>query len=248
MADHYRRFRVISEETRQVVDSPAERVLREGGAVADHTVLVSRDGREYPIADSGAPIRDGSGTVLGVVLVFHDMTAERAIERRLVQSEDRFRGLQESGIIGIIVADLTGNIVQANDAFLAMVGYTREDLAGGRVRWSEMTPPEFAARDAEALAQLAACGVASPWDKEYICKDGTRLPILVGAAMVEGSGECICFVLDQSERRRAKDELRRLNDVLERRVEERTAELSEVTLERAHRQIERHTALVAAIN
>ena len=91
-------FRIVSEETREVVENPVTKVLREGVTVglANHTLLLSRDGRERPIADSGAPIRDEQGNISGVVLVFRDQTEERRVELELRASEARFRGFVEN--------------------------------------------------------------------------------------------------------------------------------------------------------
>ena len=127
----------------------------------------------------------------------------------LQQSEARFRRLVESNIIGIILADLDGNITDANDAFLKMVGYTRSELIRGELRWDKMTSPEYQRLDQEAIAQLISSGVCHPFEKSYICKDGSRLPALVGGAMLEQSlASAVCFVLDLSERKQAERKIR----------------------------------------
>ncbi len=220
-------FRIIHEVTRQPVESPADRVLREGVVVglANHTVLLAKDGVERPIMDSGSPIRDRSGNVTGVVLVFHDMTDERATRLKLGQSEQRFRRLFESGILGILVADVMGNILDANEAFLSMFGYTSDDLRAGRIRWNEMTPREWQACDARAVEELGSTGVVRSFEKEYFRKDGSVVPIALGAATIEGTDECICFVLDLTERKRAEHAIEVLTAELEQRVASRTAEL-----------------------
>lgn len=112
--------------------------------------------------------------------------------------------LLESGIMGILVCDLVGNIKEANDSFLETFGYSREELVSGRVQWVEMTPPELRHLDARAVEQLKARGVTRPWEKEYFHKNGSRIPILVGVTMLNDS-ECIAFVLDISERRSLED-------------------------------------------
>jgi PAS domain S-box-containing protein len=200
-------FRICNEETREPVENPVDRVLREGTVVglANHTVLISRDGTERAIADSGAPIRDEQGDLHGVVLVFQDQTEQRKADQALERSEARFRRLSDSGILGIITTDFQGNITETNDGFLRMVGYTREEVLSGRVRWSEMTPPEWRALDERAIAQLKATGIAAPWEKEYIRKDGSRVPIVAGVAMLDReTGDCIAFILDRTEQKRAE--------------------------------------------
>jgi two-component system, cell cycle sensor histidine kinase and response regulator CckA len=329
-------FRIVNETTREPVESPVEKVLREGMVVglANHAVLIARDGSERPIADSGAPIRDRSGRIHGVVLVFRDQREERDAERALRESEARkeailaaaldgivtvdrqgivmefnpaaqltfgyaredavgkalaeliippslrerhlvgfqryletgvgpilrkrieiqamrsdgsefpvelaivpahshdgvfftgyirdlterrqaaealeasearFKHLAASGIIGIIVVDTLGNVFEANDAFLRIVGFARDDLVSGRVRWADMTPPEWRALDDAAIEQLKATGVAKPWEKEYLRKDGTRAPVLVGVAMLDPP-RAIAFVLDLSEQKRIEQD------------------------------------------
>ena len=127
-------------------------------------------------------------------------TRERTAQA-LQASERRFIRIFESGIISVLVCDLVGNIKDANDAFLNLVGYTRDELTSGKVRWVEMTPPEWLPLDAEAVEQLKARGVTRTWEKEYFRKDGSRVPILVGVAMLNDA-ECIAFVVDITERKR----------------------------------------------
>jgi PAS domain S-box-containing protein len=114
----------------------------------------------------------------------------------------------DANIIGIVHFTVDGRIHEANDVFLALVGYDREALVGGHVRWRELTPAEWHAADERALAELAATGRCAPFEKEYVRKDGRRVPVLVGAAVFEGrQDEGVAFVLDLTERKRAEDTL-----------------------------------------
>jgi PAS domain S-box-containing protein len=133
--------------------------------------------------------------------------------KALRESEARFNRLAESGIIGTIVADLNGSIVDANDAFLHMVGYTREDLRSGRIHWREMTPPEYSDVSLRSQEELRTLGACTPFEKEYIRKDGSRVPILLGSAML-GESMVIGFVLDITERKHAEKALRQSEERL----------------------------------
>jgi PAS domain S-box-containing protein len=120
------------------------------------------------------------------------------------------RRLVEANIIGIFVSDIDGQIIEANDAFLRMVGYDRVDLAAGRVNRTDLTPPEWRERDARTVAELKASGTAQPFEKEYFRKDGSRIPVLIGVtAFDETRDQGVGFVLDLTERKRAEMELRK---------------------------------------
>jgi len=139
-----------------------------------------------------------------------------AIERdrahaALHEREARIRRLVDSNIIGVLFWDIDGNIWDANDAFLRMVRYTRVELLAGKLRWPEITPPEYHHLDQCALGEIASDGGCTPYEKEYLCKDGTRVPVLVGATLFENSKEKgVAFVLDLTERKLAEDRVRHL--------------------------------------
>ena len=140
--------------------------------------------------------------------------------RDLQEREAKIRRLVEANIIGIVIWNVDGRIMEANEAFLRMVGYGREDLKSGGVSWREVTPDRWRAADERALAELAATGVCEPFEKEYFRKDGSRVPVLVGAALLEGSGsESVAFVLDLSERKRAEEALRASEQLARSHVE-----------------------------
>ena len=127
----------------------------------------------------------------------------------LQEREARIRRLVDSNIIGIVIWDLQGRIIEANQAFLDIVGYAREDLVSGRLRWTELTPAEWRDADEQVIAELKAAGTVQPREKEYFRKDGSRVPVLVGARFSSGNrDEGVAFVLDLTERKRAEEKLR----------------------------------------
>jgi PAS domain S-box-containing protein len=127
----------------------------------------------------------------------------------LGEREARIRRLIEANIIGMMIWADDGRIIEANEAFLGMLGFSSEDLTSGRLNRKDMTPAEWHDADDKALAQLRDTGTIQPREKEYFRKDGSRVPVLVGAASLEGSRkETVSFVLDLSERKRAEENLR----------------------------------------
>jgi PAS domain S-box-containing protein len=154
---------------------------------------------------SATPLPAGEGAVVAHLNITERKRAEEAVRA----SEVRARRLLESNLIGVVVAD-GEHILEANEAFLEMVGYTREDLDHHRLNWSVMTPAEYAPLDQRGLQELRERGVCTPFEKEYYRKDGSRVPILIGAATLqEQPVQWACFILDISERReleRRKDE------------------------------------------
>ena len=140
-----------------------------------------------------------------------DLKTLTTVSSQLEEREAKIRRLVEANIIGIMFWQIDGGIVEANEAFLRIVGYEREDLVSGRMRWTDMTPPELREDDARALAEAMSTGTAQPYEKEYIRKDGSRVPVMIGAAMIEAEGnEGIAFVLDLTERKRAEEDLRKM--------------------------------------
>ena len=139
--------------------------------------------------------------------------SRRRSEEALRASEARFARLWDSGIVGICIADVLGNIHEANKAFLHMVGYSSEELLSREVNWAEMTPSEWRSSDARGVEQLKSRGVAPPWEKELVRKDGRRVPVLLGVAMLDYPN-CIAFFADLSERKRAEEALRKSEEQL----------------------------------
>jgi PAS domain S-box-containing protein len=138
-------------------------------------------------------------------------------EEALRSSESRLRRLFDSDVIGVIIADRYGGISEANHAFQKLVGYSPGEFAGGLVRWKDLTPDEYHDKDEKGIIEALNSnqGSCTPYEKEYIHKDGRRVPVLIGYALLEGSQtEFICFVLDLSEGKEAQKALKRIEWLL----------------------------------
>jgi PAS domain S-box-containing protein len=149
--------------------------------------------------------------------------------RDLEEREAKIRHLVDADIIGICIWNREGEILEANDAFLQIIQYTREDLVSRRVSWKDLTPIEWQARDEQALTDLRTIGTTKPFHKEYFRKDGSRVPVLIGPAIFEERGkEGVAFVLDLSEQKRAEDERKQVEEALQKSQTE-LAHVSRVT-------------------
>jgi len=174
-----------------------------------------------------------------VGVIFENITQRRQTEEDLAKSEERFRQLVDSNIIGFMVTEKTGRILEANDALLKLLGYTREEFQTLGINETILTPPQYRLLDQWIEIRLKSGGVCPPIEKEFIRKDGCRIPVLVG--MVRLTGPIItswCFVIDVAERRNAQNALRKAYDELEVRVQQRTVELQEEILRREHAEEE----------
>ncbi|HEX8438741.1 PAS domain S-box protein, partial [Archangium sp.] len=143
--------------------------------------------------------------------------AEQArLQRELDRSQARARRLTESGVVGTFYWDEDGSILEANDTFLSMVGYTREDLARGRLDWRRMTPPEWAEQDRQSLQVLFARGVGELRQKQFLRQDGTRLDVILGGAAFEDAPQQgVTLVVDVTARQQAERRLTQLMGELE---------------------------------
>jgi len=170
------------------------------------------------------PLRGDSGVIEGVLV--HAVEVSRQVQAReqLGESERRLRALVDANIVGVVIAD-GERTLEANDAMLRMVGADRAALEAGRVRWRDMTPPEWRANDERMMTTLVETGRVGPFEKELVGLDGRRLPVLLGAALLERDPFlCVAFMLDLSERRASERERERL--LAREREARREAELA----------------------
>ncbi len=161
-----------------------------------------RDGRDLWIVDRGQVVeRAADGSPLRIVGTHMDITERRRVEARL-------RRLVESDAQGVLFWNAQGDITDANGAFLAMIGYTRDELVAGLIKWSAITPPEFAARDEQAVREAMTTGICASYEKEFIRRDGNRVPVLIGAASFEDDPSSgVAFVVDLTDRKLAERQL-----------------------------------------
>ena len=202
-------FRIVNEETRIEAENPADRALREGAVVglADHTVLIARDGTERAIDDSAAPIRDDDGAVTGAVLVFRDVAGRRDAERALARSERELADFFENATVGLHWVGPDGTILRANRAELEMLGYDREEYVGRHIA-------EFHADEAvicDILRRLQAGEALHDCPARLRCKDGSVKDVLIDSSVMREGGEFVhtrCFTRDVTGRLRAEAALR----------------------------------------
>ena len=168
-------FHIINEHTRQIVESPVDKVLRLGVVVglANHTLLIARDGRETPIDDSGAPIRAEDGKMYGVVLVFRDFTAQKIAERGLA----RLATIVESTDDPILSKDLQGNILTWNSAAQRLLGYSSQEVVGKSV--TMLLPVERQAEESQILERIRRGEQVERYETVRLAKDGRRVEVSV---------------------------------------------------------------------
>ena len=166
--------------------------------------------------------------------------------------EAKIRRLVDANVIGIVIWTLEGTITEANEAFLQMVQYGREDLVSRRVRWMDLTPAEWRDTDERAIAELKATGIFLSFEKEYIRKDGSRVPVLIGGALFEkGGNEGVAFVIDLSEQKRAQADLQQTQEDLRQTQAEfahmnRVMTMGELTASIAHEVNQPLAAIIAS--
>jgi PAS domain S-box-containing protein len=165
---------------------------------------------------------EGRGSRL---VLINDITERKRAETALRESNERLKKVLEVETVGVMFWDLaSGAMIDANDTFLKLMGYSRREVEARELTWQRLTPPEYLEASREELKKFAITGRVGPYEKEYIRKDGTRQWFVFAGSSL-GNNACVEFCVDVSARKRAEDEIRQLNLELEKRVEQRTAEL-----------------------
>ena len=214
-------FRIVDEQSRKPLESPATRAIREGVIVglANHAVLVARDGVEHPIDDSAAPIRDEQGRISGCVLIFRDVShrrrGEKAEAARLLDAR-RLASIVESSDDAIIGKSLDGIIQSWNAGAERLFGHTAEQAIGRHI--SLVIPPERLTEEDDILANLRAGRRVDHFETERLRRDGRLVPVSLSISPIkDDEGRVVGaskVARDITERKRAEAERRRLEDDL----------------------------------
>ena len=166
-----------------------------------------KDGRPVPLILTASLVRSPGGRPACFLGMIENISDRLEAQERLRQNGQILHRLIDSNIIGIVQSDVE-QVLDANDVFLRIIGHSREELRAGQIHWRQLTPPEYAPLDQTGVEQLRARGACTPYEKEYLRSDGSRVPVLIGAATLSDSPlKWIAFVMDLSKRKQAEKEL-----------------------------------------
>ncbi len=211
-------FLALQRGARQTVSALVLPLRCRGAAVGVASLL--RLGSAAPFCasdlDSVRPIAEHAGLALGNALALESARNAQFAAQREAQSgaeaAARFTKISESGIIGVVVGDFDGHVLEANDALLHLLGYSQDVVRSGKLTGKDLTPPEWRHVDVRAMSQLNGTGVAALREKEYFRKDGTRVPVMIGSARIDGEPpRAMSFVLDLTELKLAQVALEKLH-------------------------------------
>lgn len=201
-------FNIVNEKTREKVEDPVAKVIRKGTIVglANHTILISKDGTEIPIDDSGAPIRDEKGNIIGIVLVFHDIIERYEAEKKLQESEKRYRSLYKHALSGLYRSRISdGKILLANKIVADMLGYESVEELTKEFKFSEAYSQE---RRLELIRILEKEGSVGDFEIEVKKKDGKKIDLIVSAKIFPEDGYIEGAMIDITERKHLEHQVR----------------------------------------
>ena len=203
-------FCIYDEDTREEVGNPVDKVLDKGMIImlSNHTFLKSKNGTEIPIGDSGAPIRNTKGEIAGVVLVFRNQTNEREAQRKIRESEEKYRKAFQTSPDAVNINRMDGLYVEINEGFTNLTGFTREEVIG---KFSTEIDIWAIPKDREILiAELKKKGFIRNLESKFRCKDGSLKTSLMSANLVTLNNEphILSITRDITDRNKAEESLR----------------------------------------
>lgn len=224
-------FDLLEPESKKLFRDRVQRGL-EGEKISEGIEfrVITKDGRH---ADALLYVRPRykDGKLDRALVVGYDITEHKKAEEAIKSSEARFRSLFSNNMVAMAIWKGTGEIVDANDALLGLLGYTHAEVESGKLYWDKITPDRFHKRDSEAIAELEAKGFCTPYEKVFYHKDGREIPIIIGGGKFDKENKTgVLFVVDSTERKKAEEALKQRNEELERvqsKLEAKAAEVEE---------------------
>jgi PAS domain S-box-containing protein len=199
---------LIPEDQKRLVQNVVNESILHNLTVVSTNENFHKDGHRIIVEWHNTPLRDDSGNLIAMMNMALDVTEKIEAENKLRESEEKLRTLFDSQLMGIISSDVNGHIFNANDAYLQIIGYSRAELESGKIRWDEITPREFLPIDEQAIQQAKREGLCTPYEKQYIRKDGTLVWVMVGFMLIgENRENSIAFILNITNRKKAEQEL-----------------------------------------
>lgn len=173
--------------------------------------LRHKKGHYITLHSKGKPVLNEHGNVIRMAGVVTDVSERKQAEQALREIENRYRTVFYSNLIGIVISNIdTKQIIEANDTFLSMTGFSQDDLKQGKINWQEITPPEYRHLNAKALKGIRETGHTGTLEKQYFRKDGSRIDVFIGGTLLEGTDNIsITFVHDISDRKQAEEDLKK---------------------------------------
>lgn len=200
---------IIPEDETQTVKYVIKRSIMHNQTLVSTNENMTKDGHRIQVEWRNTPLWDDSGKLIALMDMAVDVTEKLDAEKKIRESEEKLRAFFDSKLIGIIFADVEGHIFTANDSYLEIIGYSRQELEEGKILWNEITPPEYLSLDAQAIEEAKRNGVCTPYEKQYLRKDGSTIWVLIGFVLVgENREQSIAFILDINERKKTEQALR----------------------------------------
>jgi PAS domain S-box-containing protein len=208
LAEVYEAHKIGTSGRYPTTEMPIVRGMQGESSHIDDMVVVRPDGTRTTLEIFGNPVFDRQDHIIASLVSFLDITERKLAEVALRNAHERLRCFVDANIVGIVFGSPSGEIIEANDYYLHMIGYTREEFENGMVDWRAITPPEWLPTDDRAIEELRKRGKCTPYEKEYLRRDGSRVPVSLSDALLPGPEEYIAaFIVDITERKKADEAL-----------------------------------------